>query len=265
MNPKLPLDVLRKLNGVGGECSRLENEVAIAAAGVLGEWRRVCAAASPRELSTILKRFSGYSGDALKFRYSEADLFIDEVWGGPLLVPNMGRGVDPGRDSFGYGPTPVSLVVEAVDRLELGSQDLFVDIGCGRGRVLALVGKLTDARLMGIDRSRHMIQQCSALLRSLRLSERCILQNQEVETASFAGGTVFFMFNPFRGAPLESSLAAIREEGRVRPVRLVAVGDVVRHLYEQCSDWLTLLWGDRLRTVAETEGAHCFLVTNGAM
>ena len=105
-------------------------------------------------------------------------------------------------------------------------KDVFLDYGCGRGRVVAVAATLPFARVIGIELRPELVAAARENLLRVR-GRRCgSAEVVEGDAAAYAvpdDVTVIFLFNPFTGGILRSAFDRIREsiDRRPRPVRVV--------------------------------------------
>jgi hypothetical protein len=142
--------------------------------------------------------------------YDDLDMFINGLFGMDT-EPQETRPLKAGM--IGYQATPARFILDLIERLPLGPDDVFFDLGSGLGRVALLVGLLTPARVRGIE-------------------------YVDAREADVADGTVFFMYTPFRGALLQEVLDRLKDKAHRRPMTLVTYGPCTAEVAEL--DWLAL-------------------------
>lgn len=64
------------------------------------------------------------------------------------------------REIIGWVPTPMDAVKAAIELLALQPSDLFIDLGCGDGRVVFEAAKV--CRAVGVDINTERIKECAA-------------------------------------------------------------------------------------------------------
>ncbi len=185
--------------------------------------------------AVLRQQISTYAGIGARrdpVGYDDLDVFINGVFGIDT-EPEETRPLRPGM--IGYQATPARFILDLVDRVPLGPDDVFYDLGSGLGRVALLVGLLTSAHVKGIEYDPGhcaYAQQCAEHLPVPRVH----FLNADAREAEVADGTVFFMYTPFRGALLQDVLNRLKLEAHRRPLTLATYGpctlDVAR------LDWL---------------------------
>jgi SAM-dependent methyltransferase len=128
-----------------------------------------------------------------------------------------------------YTPLPYQIIFRVLKTLTLGPSDVFVDIGCGKGRVLCCACRTNVGRVVGIEINDVLVRQAVANLESLRGSRG---QGQVVsmfaEEYDYSDATVIYLYNPFDEPILRKTLAKIDVSHRNRPrdIRLVYANNV---------------------------------------
>jgi hypothetical protein len=122
-----------------------------------------------------------------------------------------------------YQPTPGRAILALLERVDLQSDDVLVDLGSGLGWVVLLVALLSEARTVGVEFEPTYCEYARSCARALNLS-RAELVQADAREASLANGTVFFLYTPFRGEMLQQVLARLRAEAAQRPIRVCTYG-----------------------------------------
>lgn len=110
---------------------------------------------------------------------------------------------------------------------EVCPADVFLDLGCGKGRMLLVARRYPFARIIGVELSPELTAIARRNLTTCRLAARC--RDVDVVTADALAYlipddvTVIYLFNPFRDAIFDAVLAQLKEslERRPRSVRLI--------------------------------------------
>src|SRR5262249_16153455 len=93
----------------------------------------------------------------------------------------------------------------------------------GLGHVVILVALWSGARARGVELEPVYCDYARRCARRLNVSGVEFIQ-ADARGASLAGGTVFFMYTPFRGAMLQQVLGRLKTEARERPIRVCTYG-----------------------------------------
>lgn len=150
------------------------------------------------------------------------------------------RGDGHFHDSNGYEPLDYPLLIKSIEGLQLRSDDIVIEIGCGMGRVLCLLARRPVRKCIGIELSEALAAQSERNVRRVR--GRCAPVEVVAADAIFADydeGTAFFLFNSFGPATLQAVLERIRAsvEQRPRPIRIMYVNPMHEDLFESAG-WL---------------------------
>lgn len=150
------------------------------------------------------------------------------------------------KDSHMYSPTPYIALEEIITKLEIENDDIFVDIGCGKGRVIFYASRLKLKKVIGIELRKDMIDIAKHNLRMLKFRNTNIeIINSDIIDYHFNDGTIFFMYAPFGSKTLQKVLGNIKEslkrnQRKIRIVYFDIVADGVSkigHLFHE-SNWL---------------------------
>ena len=157
----------------------------------------------------------------LRVPVSARDAWLDRVLGLDELPddgPELPRGCVP------YLPCSVDVLLRMIDQAGVRASDVFVDIGSGVGRAIALVHLLTGASGIGVEIQPDLARIARELAARLALSRiPCIVGDAAQLPGSATGGTVFFLYCPFGGERLEQFLVQLEPLARTRTLRVCCV------------------------------------------
>lgn len=126
-----------------------------------------------------------------------------------------------------YATLPYRALFHILRSARIGRSDVFVDIGCGRGRVLRCAARTRIAGVIGIEDIRELCEDARKNLgriRHPRVSARVI--HGRAEDFDYGSGSVFFLFNPFGPATLRRVLAEIEPTIANRPIKIIYANPV---------------------------------------
>ena len=116
-------------------------------------------------------------------------------------------------DSVDYEASGYRTLRRALSLVELGRQDVFLDLGCGLGRPLVMAARHPVRRVIGVELSAEL---CEAARENLQRAANLRCGSWRVECAA-AGQyeipdevSVLYMFNPFRGETLRTVIEQLR-------------------------------------------------------
>jgi hypothetical protein len=123
-----------------------------------------------------------------------------------------------------YLPCPVDALVRSLDVAGVGEDDVFVDVGSGVGRAVALTHLVTGAAAIGLEVQPQLARAQRAVAAGLRVSRLSVVEGDAAELAGrIMGGTVFFLYCPFSGVRLEKLLDDLEPIARTRTIRVCCV------------------------------------------
>jgi cyclopropane fatty-acyl-phospholipid synthase-like methyltransferase len=169
---------------------------------------------------------------AWKLRNALAEITLNVKTGGVYLDP---ANPDSCCSTLSYRSTRAVL-----EFLDLGPRDVFVDVGCGKGRVLCCAAQAPIRRVMGIEMNPEAA--CAARSNAARMRGRKapieVLEG-DARLASYHDATVLYLFNPFGADVLATVLDRIRETRTRdrRPLRVAYTYPRQAQVLEQCG-WL---------------------------
>jgi SAM-dependent methyltransferase len=124
-------------------------------------------------------------------------------------------------DATRYSPSFYGRLERMVDYLKLGEKDVFVDLGCGKGRVVFFVALQKIKKVVGVEINKDLIAIAKDNLRKLKLNNSPVdLIHLDVVNFDVREGTVFFMFNPFGIKTLEKVISNIKDSLITNPRKI---------------------------------------------
>jgi len=143
---------------------------------------------------------------------------------GEVEVEELGLGAHAVR----YKPSGWLLLRRALRPGDVGPDDVFLDLGCGKGRVVCQAAtRYGFRRVIGVDASAAMV---AAALRNVEATrDRHGTTEVEIVHADASGYaipddvTVVYLYNPFVGPVFASAVRALvaSQDRRPRPIRVV--------------------------------------------
>lgn len=144
------------------------------------------------------------------------------------------------KDSRIYRPIPYRRLKEIIDNLSLTSEDIFVDLGAGKGRVICVAAMKRLKKIIGVEMDKRLVGIARENISYLNLEGRPItIVHDDVANFDVSEGTVFFMFDPFGEETLKEVTDNIKESLVVNPrnIRIVYFRAIYRFLLDNQS-WL---------------------------
>ena len=153
---------------------------------------------------------------------------------------DVGSGERRYEDSVGYQPLDYSLLARFLRPLRLGAEDVVFDIGCGSGRVLCVVARRAVRSVVGVEFDQDLAERAVANAKACRgIRAPVRVDVADAAMASYDGGTVYIMFNPFGAQTMRATLERIHEsiEREPRRVRIAYFNPVEEVIFRECG-WL---------------------------
>ena len=143
-------------------------------------------------------------------------------------------------DAEPYVATSYSRLKKMINYLKLSKEDIFIDLGCGAGRPLFVVGTQWLKKVIGIEIRKELVDIAKKNLRNLKLNNTPIeIINTNAIAFDIKEGTVFFMFNPFGKEAFTKVIGNIKKSLVTNPrkIRIVYYNSVYKDLLDS-QDWL---------------------------
>jgi cyclopropane fatty-acyl-phospholipid synthase-like methyltransferase len=124
-------------------------------------------------------------------------------------------------DANSYGTCAYRSIFAVIDRLELQPSDVFIDIGCGKGRVICCAALSRARKIIGLDIDKALCEAAEANVRRLQGARTPIeIVNASATEFDYRDCTVFVLFNPFGAATVGKTLDAIKSTLAEQPREL---------------------------------------------
>lgn len=124
-----------------------------------------------------------------------------------------------------YEPSGWRSFKRAMKGVKAGPSDTFLDIGCGKGRVVEQAARRPFRRVLGVELSTELAEQARELVESERDRRRC--GSVEIVVADITTWripddvTLIYVYNALSGEALVAMLDRIAESARRAPRRLL--------------------------------------------
>lgn len=102
-----------------------------------------------------------------------------------------------------YSALPYRVTFRILKNLRLTNADVFVDVGCGKGRVVCCACRLPLRRVVGLELNKGLLQEAIenvAAMRGVRSEFEPVAG--PAQQYDFRDATVVFFFNPFEQEPM---------------------------------------------------------------
>jgi SAM-dependent methyltransferase len=142
-----------------------------------------------------------------------------------LGIEGDASSLPPGPELIGYHASALAPVVAALIETGADEEDVFIDLGCGLGKVTALARLISGARVRGIELQSQLISRAPKL-------DGVEYFHGDVRDAPLDDGTIFYLYNPFSGAVLAQVLSRLRAVAQRHAITLCTLGLSLKE------DWL---------------------------
>jgi cyclopropane fatty-acyl-phospholipid synthase-like methyltransferase len=123
-----------------------------------------------------------------------------------------------------YAPLPYHIIRRILDHLSMKRDDVFVDIGSGKGRVVCCACRLPLRKVVAIEVNESLLKLAVANSNKLR-DRQSPLEALAIpaEEYDYIDATVIYLYNPFDRPTMDKVFARIDESFRrnPRPLRVV--------------------------------------------
>ncbi|MFZ2639456.1 MAG: class I SAM-dependent methyltransferase [Verrucomicrobiia bacterium] len=127
-------------------------------------------------------------------------------------------------DAARYEAVPYWLLKRIVQVVKPCPEDVFFDIGCGKGRALAMFALCPIRKCVGVEIDPALAQVAERNAASLKGRVASIeIRTENAAETDYSSGTIYFMFNPFGAATLDAVLKQIRESLVKQPRKICVV------------------------------------------
>lgn len=156
------------------------------------------------------------------------EALLDRRWGIETAGrAGLGEHGPQSGENRGYEPSGWLDLQRILGRVDVGPEDVFLDLGCGKGRVLLEAARRPFRRVIGVELSEQFSVAARRNLANRRSRLRC--GDVEVVTTDVRDYripddvTVVYVFNAFTGATFDAAITQLLEsvDRRPRTVRVI--------------------------------------------
>jgi predicted RNA methylase len=146
------------------------------------------------------------------------------------------------RDSAGYEGTSYDHLIQVLDYLKPTENDVFIDIGCGKGKVVCFVALQKLKKVLGIELIKEYADIAQKRIEELRPKLKSPAEVYCADAVSFDTKevTIYYFFNPFGLQTLKNVMENIRRSlvANPRSIRIVYAHPLHEWFYNSI-DWLS--------------------------
>ena len=177
--------------------------------------------------------------------YEHLDILLEGAF---LPEPHPEPSLTPQYGMVRYQPTPASVILELVERINQQETDVFYDLGSGLGKVTLLVHLLTTVKSVGVEYQPTFCTYADEQIARLGLREKVEYLNCDARDVDYAAGNIFFLFNPFGGTIFDTVLENIQAVASQKAIIICSYGSASQPLSE-------LPWLEQIDPISDDEMA----------
>jgi SAM-dependent methyltransferase len=139
-----------------------------------------------------------------------------------------------------YVPVPYRVIFPILARISLSPDDVFIDVGCGKGRMVCCASRWPARKVIGVDVNPALIKtaRANAAKTRGRVAEVECLQAR-AEQFDYSDATVVYLYHPFRRPVMDMFLTRLDQtRHRGRSMRVVYANAVHEDALSEAR-WLT--------------------------
>jgi SAM-dependent methyltransferase len=161
-----------------------------------------------------------------------------------LWVPKLALGIE-NPDSVDYVPTPYAAIYSMLGRMPFApSKSVFLDLGCGKGRAVAVAATFPFERIIGIELSEQLAELAEANIASLRHRRAKQIEIHHMDATAYEVPpevNVIYFFNPFIGKDLRKVVSNIHRSyvNAPRPLFIIFFTNVKFDEIVHDQPWIT--------------------------
>lgn len=156
--------------------------------------------------------------------------------------------------NHGYALTQEKSFDDIMQKLEVGKEDSFIDVGCGKGGVLRYAAKYDFGRIAGIEIEDSLYKIAVKNFEKLKMTNIELFHNNAVTFSRYKEFNVFFLFNPFDDAIYQQVIDKIVEDVKEskRRVYLICYGASIpeyiqsKNVFSKMEDYTDEIRGTRV-------------------
>jgi cyclopropane fatty-acyl-phospholipid synthase-like methyltransferase len=193
-------------------------------------------------LYKILREVKIYS---VKFSQTVKNVFYDHMYDRKFGIETMDfvcytDDLSANKDASWYEPTPYRKLERIFASIPMAQNDIFIDLGCGKGRVLLLVSTKKIEKAIGVELHSGLVNAAEENLKNLKVPHEPV-EIIQIDCAQykFSNETIIFMYNPFGSGTTVEVMNNIKNSlvENPRNVRIIYKNALHRDIFDS-QDWL---------------------------
>jgi len=175
----------------------------------------------PREWPALWRVPGLVKVEALFFAFYLLRFPAWEIW---LQTRDLSRP----REDFRFGETPYPAGLEILRQAEVGPEDVFYDLGAGKGKMTFLAALACGCRAVGLEMLASYTLVGNRMVRTLKLTDRVDFRHADFLNADLGEATVLYTAASSWSQPTREALLA-RADQLAPGTRWISVGWECRH------------------------------------
>ena len=152
------------------------------------------------------------------------------------------------KDSIEYAPTPYEIIKKILEKLQFGPDDVFIDLGCVKGRLIFSVAEKRLKKVIGVEARKDLFDIASDNLKNAKRKNTPVeIFNEDAASFDMREGSVFFLCDPFGKNTLAKVIQNIKKSLAADPRK-------IRIVCCECPDLSTLEGSEWLACESSLEG-----------
>ncbi|MGE5308020.1 MAG: class I SAM-dependent methyltransferase [Deltaproteobacteria bacterium] len=146
------------------------------------------------------------------------------------------------KDMLAYEGMFYGTLKRMVARIEPGPDDVFIDLGCGKGRVVFVMAQQRLRKVIGVELDNSLVSAARRNYATLRKARTPVeIVHADAAEYRFTDENIIFMYNPFGPKTMEKVLANLKSslETNPRPIRVLYYNPHQKAVLDS-QDWLRL-------------------------
>ena len=133
------------------------------------------------------------------------------------------------KEAFNYETVAIFSIKKILNNIDININDIFIDFGCGKGRVLLIASQYKFKKIIGIEFSPELVDIARSNVsickdyNSFNIDIIKIIESDVLDYKYNNNETVFYLYNPFSNIILDQLCGQIMESIRHKPRRVYMI------------------------------------------
>ena len=133
------------------------------------------------------------------------------------------------KEAFNYETIAKFSIKQILNNIDINKNDIFIDFGCGKGRILLIASQYKFKKIIGIEFSPELVDIARSNVsickdyNSFNIDKIKIIEGDVLDYKYNNNETVFYLYNPFSNIILDQLCDQIMESIRHKPRRVYMI------------------------------------------